>query len=330
MLTQSNYAEDVSYLVKEAKNEFFIAMRERTIMIMTSNKVIKIVITSILITSINSTNTYAAGRNNSLPANTVLSGKGVPSTKIGINGDFYIDTRSLNFYGPKTKDKWPLPISLKGPAGPIGPSGVDGKNGVAGTSTSSTGAVGPTGATGATGSVGSTGATGPAGATGAGITGAVGPAGPMGETGTVGSTGAVGPTNVYVGSIPFVGTLAAEANNSKNSGSFGSFTDGKKYLVDIMIAGANNDSGKYALSLNVTATAGSPTITVKYLVIEGQSYRGGLLIPEHSLVAKVVIDGTAAGADFSLIASVTSGTRTTTAPITFSGDYFAIVVGAIN
>jgi hypothetical protein len=304
-------------------------MREPTIMTMTSNKVVKILITSILITSINSTNTYAAGRNNSLPANTVLSGKGVPSTKIGINGDFYIDTRSLNFYGPKTKGKWPLPISLKGPAGPIGPSGVDGKNGVAGSSTSSSGAVGPAGPAGATGSVGSTGAIGPTGATGpAGIgSGSVGPAGPQGETGTA---GAIGPTNVYVGSIPFVGTLAAEANNSKNSGSFGSFTDGKKYLVDIMIAGANNDSGKYALSLNVTATAGSPTITVKYLVIEGQSYRGGLVTPEHSLVAKVVIDATVAGADFSLIASVTSGTRTTGAPITFSGDYFAIVVGAIN
>jgi hypothetical protein len=294
---------------------------------MTSNKVVKILITSILITSINSTNTYAAGRNNSLPANTVLSGKGVPSTKIGINGDFYIDTRSLNFYGPKTKGKWPLPISLKGPAGPIGPSGVDGKNGVAGSSTSSSGAVGPAGPSGATGLAGSAGATGPAGATGAtgpAGTGTVGPAGPQGETGTVGSS------NVYVGSIPFVGTLAASANNSKNSGPFGIFTDGKKYLVDIMIAGANNDSGPYALSLNVTATAGSPTITVKYLVVEGRSYRGGLVTPEHSVIAKVLVDATASGADFSLIASVTSGNSTSAAPITFSGDYFAFMVGAIN
>ena len=294
-----------------------------------SSRLIQVLIALLLITSINSTSTYAAGRNDSLPANTVLSGKGVPSTKIGINGDFSIDTKSLNFYGPKTKDKWPLPISLKGPAGPIGPSGVDGKNGVAGTSTSSSGAVGPAGPAGATGSVGSTGATGATGPAGTG-SGSVGPAGPKGETGTVGSTGAVGPTNVYVGSIPFVGTLAAAANNAKNSGSFGSFTDGKKYLVDIMIAGANNDSGKYALSLNVTATAGSPTITVKFLAIEGQSFRGGLIIPEHSLVAKVLIDATVAGADFSLIASVTSGHSTSGAPITFSGDYFAIVVGAIN
>jgi hypothetical protein len=297
-----------------------------------SSRLIKVLIALLIITSINSTSTYAAGRNDSLPANTVLSGKGVPSTKIGINGDFYIDTKSLNFYGPKTKDKWPLPISLKGPAGPIGPSGVDGKNGAVGASTSSSGGVGPVGPTGATGLAGSAGATGPAGATGAtgpagSGSGIVGPAGPKGETGTV---GAVGPSNVYVGSIPFVGTLAASANNSKNSGSFGSFSDGKKYLVDIMIAGANIDSGMYALSLNITATAGSPTITVKYLAVEGQTYRGGVVTPEHSLIAKVVIDATVAGADFSLIAIVTCGNSTSAAPITFSGDYFAIAVGAIN
>ena len=294
-----------------------------------SSRLIQVLIALLLITSINSTSTYAAGRNDSLPANTVLSGKGVPSTKIGINGDFYIDTKSLNFYGPKTKNKWPLPISLKGPAGPIGPSGVDGKNGVAGTSTSSAGAVGPAGATGAAGSAG---ATGPAGATGAtgpagSGSGSVGPAGPKGETGTA---GAVGPSNVYVGSIPFVGTLAASANNSKNSGSFGSFTDGKKYLVDIMIAGTNNDSGAYALSLNVTATAGTPTITVKYLAVEGQTYRGSVVTPEHSLIAKVVVDATSSGVDFSLIASITCGNSTSAAPITFSGDYFAIAVGEIN
>jgi hypothetical protein len=297
-----------------------------------SSRSIQVLIALLLITSINSTSTYAAGRNDSIPTNTVLSGKGVPSTKIGINGDFYIDTKSLNFYGPKTKDKWPLPISLKGPAGPIGPSGVDGKNGAVGASTSGSGGVGPAGPTGASGLAGSAGATGPAGATGAtgpagSGSGSVGLTGPKGETGTV---GAVGPSNVYVGSIPFVGTLAASANNSKNSGPFGSFTDGKKYLVDIIIAGANNDSGPYALSLNVTATAGSPTITVKYLVVEGRSYRGGLVTPEHSVIAKVSVDATASGADFSLIASVTSGNSTSAAPITFSGDYFAFMVGAIN
>ena len=32
-------------------------------------------------------------------ANTILSGKGVPSPSLGINGDFYIDTKNLVFYG---------------------------------------------------------------------------------------------------------------------------------------------------------------------------------------------------------------------------------------
>ena len=300
-----------------------------------SSRLIKVLIASVLITSINSTNLYAAGRNTSLPANTVLSGSGVPSAKVGIDGDFYIDTKSLNIYGPKTKNKWPLPVSLKGPAGPIGPAGVDGKNGAPGSSSVSSGGVGPAGPAGPAGPVGPagpTGATGPAGSGSGSVgpTGATGPAGPTGPKGETGTAGAVGPSNVYFGSIPFVGTLSAAANNSKNSGSFGSFTNGKKYLVDIMISGANSDPDPYALSLNVTATAGSPTITVKYLAVEGQSYRGSSVTPEHSLIAKVIIDATSAGGDFSLIASITCGNATTGAPITFSGDYFALVVGAIN
>lgn len=108
-------------------------------------KLSKLLITAILITTINSTSAYAAGRATPLPTNTVLSGKGVPSAAIGIDGDFYIDTKSLNMYGPKVKNKWPIPISLKGPAGPIGPSGVDGKAGVSGSSSSSVGATGPAG-----------------------------------------------------------------------------------------------------------------------------------------------------------------------------------------
>ena len=54
-------------------------------------KVIKLVITAILITAVNSTSAYAAGRAAPLPTNTVLSGNGVPSSAIGIDGDFYID-----------------------------------------------------------------------------------------------------------------------------------------------------------------------------------------------------------------------------------------------
>ena len=44
--------------------------------------------------------------------NTLLNGKGAPSSKTGENGDFYIDIASFNIYGPKTNGKWPTPISL--------------------------------------------------------------------------------------------------------------------------------------------------------------------------------------------------------------------------
>ena len=139
-------------------------------------------------------------------ANTILSGKGAPFASLGLLGDFYIDTSSMNFYGPKTSTKWPTPISLKGPAGPIGPSGIDGK-----TSASQSGLKGDTGLTGAKGLPGDTGPVGPAGPTGpqgssgpagagsqgatgaTGLTGAQGPQGPQGATGATGATGAQGP-----------------------------------------------------------------------------------------------------------------------------------------
>ena len=121
-------------------------------------------------------------------ANTILSGKGAPSASLGLLGDFYIDTSSMNFYGPKTSTKWPTPISLKGPAGPIGPSGIDGK-----TSASQSGLKGDTGLTGAKGLPGDTGPVGPAGPTGPqGSSGPAG-AGSQGATGATGSTGAQGP-----------------------------------------------------------------------------------------------------------------------------------------
>jgi hypothetical protein len=44
----------------------------------------------------------AAGRTGTTVVNTILSGVGIPSKTLGINGDFYIDTKNANLYGPKT------------------------------------------------------------------------------------------------------------------------------------------------------------------------------------------------------------------------------------
>jgi hypothetical protein len=295
-------------------------------MTMTSNKVVKILITSILITSINSTNTYAAGRNNSLPANTVLSGKGVPSTKIGINGDFYIDTRSLNFYGPKNKDKWPLPISLKGPAGPIGPSGVDGKNGVAGTSTSSSGAVGPAGPAGATGSVGSTGAIGPTGATGpAGIgSGSVGPAGPKGETGTA---GAIGPSHVQSVSISSWTLSTNTPNGVSDSAAFGNLEAGKKYFYSIMVKGIGPSSiERFRAGLEVKSTDASSINDYEYSYAFALAHDSGVNNTRLSFVVSGTIS-VANNSQFSIAISDGEGSGNS---VSLSGKAFIQVVGAIN
>jgi hypothetical protein len=145
--------------------------------------------------------------NTSSAAATILSGKTPPYSAIGKNGDFYIDTKNLMFYGPKKNGSWPLGISMKGANGSDGNNGTngsDGKNGVDGKdgkngidgAIGKTGATGLTGATGPTGPIGPTGPTGATGLTGAkgetGATGAVGATGPAGAKGDTGATGAQG------------------------------------------------------------------------------------------------------------------------------------------
>jgi hypothetical protein len=294
-----------------------------------SSRLIQVLIALLLITSINSTSTYAAGRNDSIPANTVLSGKGVPSTKIGINGDFYIDTKSLNFYGPKTKDKWPLPISLKGPAGPIGPSGVDGKNGAVGASTSSSGGVGPAGPTGATGLAGSAGATGPAGATGAtgpagSGSGSVGPAGPKGETGTV---GAVGPSHVQSVSISSWTLSTNTANGVSESAAFGNLEAGKKYFYSIMVKGIGPSSiERFRAGLEVKSTDASSTNDYEYSYAFALAHVSGV----NNTRLSFVVSGTIAVANNSQFSIAISDGEGSGNSVSLSGKAFIQVVGAIN
>jgi len=174
--------------------------------------------------AVEKTSNKAAGPSPTTVVNTILSGSGVPSKTLGINGDFYIDTKNLNLYGPKTKGVWKIATSLKpkepaiaaivtgdmGPTGPRGDTGAQGDKGEKGITgdkgaqgalgiqglTGSTGATGATGFSGATGAVGLTGTSGVAGAKGdtgtQGIQGLTGTAGAKGDTGTTGTTGSQG------------------------------------------------------------------------------------------------------------------------------------------
>ena len=165
----------------------------------------------------------ASGRLLAAPINTVLNGTGAPASTLGANGDFYIDKKSFNIYGPKTNGRWPLPVSLKGPVGTMGPIGLSGKVVTAsgGVVTGERGATGPKGETGtagpaglngtngSNGATGLTGATGPAGANGSSGGGSAGPAGPAGSNGAAGATGATGPAGV-VGATGAVGAVGAQ------------------------------------------------------------------------------------------------------------------------
>jgi len=142
---------------------------------------------------------HMAGRVTSTSANTIRSGKGAPINEVGVDGDFYIDTLKLNFYGPKASGHWPPPVSLRGPAGVTGvagkpgANGIDGKagvNGEKGISASSSGTIGLQGLQGLQGVQGVQGVPGPIGGTG--LTGVAGPTGPIGSAGLTGTNGVQG------------------------------------------------------------------------------------------------------------------------------------------
>ena len=250
---------------------------------------------AILATSTSQSSLSAAGRTAASIPNTILNGKGAPLNSLGINGDFYIDTRSLLIYGPKSKSKWPVPQNLQGPigaagaAGAAGASGSDGKNGSDGKVSNASitsgpagpqglpgaaGPAGPAGPAGATGAAGSGGGTpGPTGATGAsGAAGSVGPTGPAGSTGATGSTGAAGPAGAQgeTGTVGAAGTPGVSkaiygsisigdvsgAIGTSNTGSISGFKANKKYVVRFNVYGFQpSNSSNFYLPMSLVFTA---------------------------------------------------------------------------
>jgi hypothetical protein len=304
-------------------------------------KVMKTALLTMLITAIATSETYAAGRTAKSIANTVLSGAGVPAKSLGIDGDFYIDTKSMNMYGPKKNNSWPLPVSMRGPQGPAGMAGADGKNASASSVSAGTaGAAGPQGPAGPAGPKGETGATGPQGPAGpAGSnTGTTGPAGPKGDTGATGAqgpkgdTGAAGAVNINYGALTFGSLISGVAGSSAVSSQFGTFVAGRSYVVDVLIYATNADVPPYSLKVAFAASNGSPTIATKYIVADGYSYRSSASKTEYSIYAKVIIDGSSVANNFGLTATVTCGepTSTNSARLTVNGDYVAHLVGSIN
>ena len=305
---------------------------------------------------------YAAKSNKANPVagrdreglNTILNGIGAPKTKIGRNGDFYIDVKSFNFYGPKKNGKWSLGINLRGPQGV---SGVDGKTGERGATTSgssgakgekgdkgergeagSSGAAGPAGPAGPAGAPGSDGAAGPAGAIGpagaTGATGAIGATGSVGATGAKGDTGDAGSSNVFVGALNFSSRLEGSAGQGVYSDTFLTLSPGNSYLIDLIIIGQNDEStAQMPLKFEPFALGDAPVISdVKWANTSMQSYRNGVVKTEYVITARFAVDGSLTSQNYSLRVLVTGGltTSSTGRPVTFLGNYEAQIVGSVS
>jgi hypothetical protein len=232
-----------------------------------------------------------AGRVATPGINTLLSGKGAPKATIGINGDFYIDTNKMNIYGPKTKGKWPTPVSLKGTPGTNGTNGTNGTTGATGAKGTSTpgsngapgliGPVGPAGSPGATGPAGSgspgaPGATGPAGSNGAsgsngtnGLPGSTGESGVKGDTGNIGLTGPAGSSPVVAINLTALGGgsnwgLSSASATETFSNPFGDLQPNTNFRFTIIVTGTVNKTGfdTFPVGSAVTLSGAGATMNI--------------------------------------------------------------------
>ena len=295
-------------------------------------RVSKAAIAAVLISLLIPTNSHAAGRASDV-VNTIRSGSGVPAASLGNDGDFYIDLKSMNFYGPKKNKHWPLPISLRGPVGATGPSGVDGKNGTTANATAGApGPAGPKGDTGATGPAGATGATGPAGPAGSNT----GTAGPKGDTGATGATGATGPKGDTgtAGAIQQINLSqwilsTGTAGGGSESSAFASLSAGKKYTFTILVFGKTSTGvNSFRTYPELKVSDSSATMSYEFSYSFGPSADG---VEEFNRVSFVISGSISvtASSNFSVLVKDVRGT-TGSNSIAFSGKAYIQEVGSIN
>ncbi|MEY4888614.1 MAG: hypothetical protein RL237_677 [Actinomycetota bacterium] len=294
-----------------------------------NTRVIKILLISLITILISPTTVQAAGRTGNTVANTILSGAGVPAVKLGLNGDFYLDIKSMNFYGPKKNNLWPIPISLKGTTGPVGPSGVDGKNGSSANATAgSAGATGSVGSQGPAGSTGLAGSTGPAGATGAaGPTGLTGAAGATGATGTAGATGASGASAIQFANITQWTMESGTIGGGSESTGFGTLLAGKKYFFSITVYGKLSSLiSQFRTQAELKCSDNSASLNYEYGYGFGLSSDG---VDDYNRIS-FVITGTVSvvsNSNFSVLVRDSSGSGN---PVILNGRSFIQEIGAIN
>lgn len=281
----------------------------------------------------------AAGRSSTSPVNTILNGKGAPKSSLGIDGDFYIDVRSLLIYGPKKKGKWPTPQNLQGPTGA---SGSDGRNGIDGKSASTSnvnsvtgpqgpqGSVGPQGEKGEKGDAGLPGATGPAGLPGAtgpaGANGSSGAQGPQGPAGATGPNGPAGPSEVAVVDIPQFTLGTSVGYTFIASQSFGILKANNSYKFEIFVRANSNILG-LVLGADVLAAGGVLNFSAIRSDFRNVSYSSAPATYGFLISGTIQISGS----DSSLVLRIIDAYGDSgAAPLTFSGKAYITLVGAIK
>ena len=248
------------------------------------------------------TTVKAAGRVVTTVVNTILSGAAIPTKAIGIDGDFYIDTKNAILYGPKKKGVWKIATSLKqeeiksvttvvgeqggiGATGATGPQGDKGDKGATG-NTGANGSAGLTGASGATGAKGNDGATGATGFSGAtGATGLIGGTGPAGATGLKGDTGLTGATGAAgaKGDTGLTGLTGAKGDTGTAGAAGTTGTTGAK--------GDTGTAGADGVSVSYFVNTGTWTLTSGTSMGAADSDPFGSL-PAGSYTYEILIDGT--------------------------------------
>jgi hypothetical protein len=298
--------------------------------------------------AVEKTSLKTAGPSSTTVVNTILSGSGVPSKTLGINGDFYIDTKNLNLYGPKTKGVWKVTTSLKSKEVPV-VANVIGESGAMG-QTGAKGATGDKGATGATGIQGVQGVQGTAGAIG--ITGLTGLAGAVGATGTAGTPGVAGAKgDIGTQGIQGIKGDAGAAGAKGDTGIQG--IQGAK--GDTGATGSQGDSGisvsKFAtvpLTTLATGIDGGTSSNIFFTADSSGNYTFEVLLSgvigissQMKLYAEIITGNMAIGNQFAVASDSTSGVNGLTgrqygfrvigsvANVTL-GQTFSVRVGIVN
>jgi hypothetical protein len=275
----------------------------------------------------------AAGRAVTTVVNTILSGAGIPAKATGIDGDFYIDTKNANLYGPKTKGTWKIATSLKQPEPKsvssasgeqvvIGPTGAQGEKG-------DKGATGNTGAPGSAGLPGAAGAKGASGIDGAaGLPGSPGSAGAKGDAGATGASGSTGPAGT-AGAKGDAGPAGAKGDAGTAGAKGDAGTAGAK--GDAGTAGAKGDAGASGVSVSFYVDLGSWNISTTTPATPSESDSFGSLVA-GTYTFEILVDGVLSP---NTSAPMTIGMNLTSSAGTldyrsFASDSIAYVNGAGN